>query len=283
MTAYKAVFCDIDGTLLDSNHALPPRTAERVREVADAGTPFVLVSARSPGSIFPIQDAIGIRGPIVCYSGALVLDHDRSPVHSLGIPPALAGEIKARIAAGRPDTAATVYSFNRWIVDDAADPRVVLEAQITGAVPTEGGVEDALSGSEAHKIFCISDREATLAMEAELVRHYPDLSICKSSVKFLEIMNGAATKGNALRYLCQAMRIPPEETVSFGDNFNDIGMLEAAGLGVAMGNAPEEVKRHADRVTLDNDHEGVRAVLEELSFQSMGNSVRFEQAEFGRR
>ena len=82
---YRAVFCDIDGTLLASDHSLPAGTAEAVRAVSRAGVPFVLVSARSPSGVFRVQEQLGIAGPVVCYGGALILDRDRTVVHSLAL------------------------------------------------------------------------------------------------------------------------------------------------------------------------------------------------------
>ena len=95
------------------------------------------------------------------------------------------------------------------------------------------------------------------------VKH-PELSVYRSKDTYLEIMDGRALKSNAVKVLCEVKNIPIEDTISFGDNYNDIDMLEATGMGIAMGNAPEEVKKHADKITLDNDSEGLLHMLEKL-------------------
>ena len=77
-------------------------------------------------------------------------------------------------------------------------------------------------------------------------------------------MHPEVSKGNALRIIATDLHIDPEEIVAFGDNHNDIGMLQVAGLGVAMGNAHEEVKAAADYVTLSNAEDGVAVVIEDL-------------------
>lgn len=281
---FRAVFCDIDGTLLDSSHRLRPATARRVGALHSGGVPFILVSARSPGGVFPVQRELRISGPIVCYGGALVLDGAGHAVHSLTMDAPRTLGIKKRILSAWPDTVVSVYSGDNWFVDDRADPRVVREAGITGAVPTEAGM-DALGKqvSAAHKIFCVGSPEDVSTMEAAIAGENPDLAVIKSNPRYLEIMNGNATKANALAYLCRAMRISPAETVAFGDNFNDLDMLESAGLGIAMGNAPIEVKNRAAKVTADNDGEGVLLALDSLKFKQLPNSVRFERASFNRR
>lgn len=279
MREYSAVFCDIDGTLLNRGHRLTPATVAAVRAVAAAGARFILVSARMPDAMYPVQDELGLEAPMVCYSGALVLDERREPVHSVGIDMPTAADIKARLDRGWPDLATSVYAFGNWLVDDDQHPLVRLEVEITGVPARIGGVDDLpASGGVAHKIFCVGEPERILAAERALAEAHPELSICKSSPRYLEIMHGAATKENALRYLCRAMRLPREETVAFGDNYNDAGMIAAAGLGVAMGNAPESVRLAAGRVAPDHDHDGVAAVLRELPFRPMRHSTRFGRA-----
>ena len=134
---FRAVFCDIDGTLLDSTHALRPATASAVNALHASGVPFILVSARSPSGVLPIQKNLGISGPIVCYGGALVMNETGDPVHSLAMDMHRVTGIKRRIRISWPDITATVYSNDNWFVDDRTDPRVVTEADITGAGPTE--------------------------------------------------------------------------------------------------------------------------------------------------
>lgn len=266
---YRAVFSDIDGTLLASDHSLPPGTAEAVRAVSRTGVPFGLVSARSPSGVFRVQEQLGIFGPVVCYGGALILDRDRKTAHSLGLDIDRIAALRERIRSDWPGIAATVYSHDDWFVENAADRRVLTESGITGATPTEiasGGL--AALAREAHKTFCIGDAEDILAAEACLARENPDLAVVKSCPIFLEVMHGGASKANAMASLCRAMDISLEETVAFGDNYNDVDMLEAAGLGVAMGNAPEEVRRKADLIAADSDHEGVAQVLAGLQFRA---------------
>lgn len=267
MDSYCAVFSDIDGTLLDSSHSLPVLTAQAVAALHADGVPFILVSARSPSGIFPIQRALGISGPIVCYGGALILDATGNPTHSLTMDMSQTIDIKRRIQATWPDVSATVYFHDNWFVDDIGDPCVVAEANITGAVPTEVHLETlGKKAQEAHKIFCVGSPDAVLEMERTLSNENPNLALIKSNPRYLEIMNKKATKTNALHYLCQNMRLSPAAVVTFGDNFNDLDMLESAGLGIAMGNAPSAVKTQADRVTADNNHEGVRLALSSLKF-----------------
>ncbi len=278
---YRAIFCDIDGTLLDSNHALRKKTADKIRSLHNAGTPFILVSARNPEGVYFVQKQIGIQAPIVCYGGALVLDENRNPVHSIGFSMHRVIELKKRIASSWKNVTVTVYSYDHWFVDDCEHPHVTTEAGITGATAVEISMDALVEHPEdAHKMLCIGEPADIQAMESPLCRENPDLLMIKSSPIFLEIMNCQVSKANGLEYLCQAMRISPSEVVAFGDNYNDVDMLESAGLGIAMGNAPEAVREKAGRTTSSNDAEGVLEALESLQFAPMTHSVRFERASF---
>lgn len=90
------------------------------------------------------------------------------------------------------------------------------------------------------------------------------LSIYKSKATYLEIKNIAASNKMAINYLLKQYHVTPNEVIAIGNNYNDIEMLQMAGLGVAMGNAPEEVKAHADYITLDNDSDGISFALEQF-------------------
>ena len=90
------------------------------------------------------------------------------------------------------------------------------------------------------------------------------LYVTQSSFDLLEFLHPEVSKVNALKAIAQDLGITPAEIVAIGDNHNDIGMIGYAGLGVAMGNAHEEVKAAADYVTLSNTEEGVAVVIEKL-------------------
>ena len=96
----------------------------------------------------------------------------------------------------------------------------------------------------------------------------PELSISSSMYNNLEVNAKGADKGSALLWLADYLGIAREETMSFGDGENDIPMIKAAGLGVAMGNALDTVKAVADTVTLTNDENGVAAAIRKYIFGS---------------
>ena len=86
----KAVFSDVDGTLLNSVHRVTPRTGEWIHRILDKDIPFVIVSARSPSGIYPIMKRNGFECALISYSGALIMDRDRTVLYSKEIERGLA-------------------------------------------------------------------------------------------------------------------------------------------------------------------------------------------------
>lgn len=264
---YRLVFSDIDGTLLDSSHRIGERTRFAVKGLERAGVPFVLVSARMPEGIFPIQDKLGIKAPIVSYSGGLILDSERRVLDSCGFCLSTALELKDRLDKEWPDICVNTYAGSLWLAEDADNPWVKKESLIVGFAPKQGRLSrEWVPDGVVHKLMCLGEADRIAGLEQALRVQYPDLSISRSKPEYLEIMSKSAVKSHGVTFLCGALGIESSASVAFGDQYNDVDMLLAAGLGVAMGNAPEEVKQKADAVAGDNDHEGLLCMLEQLFY-----------------
>ena len=150
-------------------------------------------------------------------------------------------------------------------LDEVKDKKVYWAAQesdITGVIPQEVSFEDEEVYKEVHKVLCMGDKEDIAALEQQLVKEFPQIRIYRSKDTYLEIMSMKASKSDAIHMLKDHFHVKQEEIMAFGDNFNDIDMIRYAGLGVAMGNAADEVKEAADIVTDINDNEGERQILD---------------------
>ena len=124
------------------------------------------------------------------------------------------------------------------------------------------------TGAEAEKVnIFMADLEEREVLRKELMA-IPELSISSSMYNNLEVNAKGADKGSALLWLADYLGIDREETMSFGDGENDIPMIQAAGIGVAMENALDTVKAAADMITLKNDEDGVAAAIRKIIFGS---------------
>lgn len=256
---YKAVFSDFDGTLLTSDHRISPRTLEAIARLTARNIPFVPISARSPLGILPYWRQLNTQNVLVAFSGALILNADLQPIYSVQIAPQDMTEIEP-VLAGYPDLGVNYYINDDCYARDLHNKWVQFEQSVT-KIDIRPFNEAATRSP--HKIQIIGEPNDILSVEADLKARFPHLSICRSHESFLEVMHKAASKDQAVRFLENHFGVTTAEVMAFGDNFNDLEMLEHAGLGVAMGNAPLAIQQAANRVTATNNEDGLALILEE--------------------
>lgn len=252
-----AVFSDVDGTILDSEHRVSARTAAAARSLAECGVPLVLVSARMPEALADIRRALGNAGPVVCYGGAYVLDAAGAELLSRPISIDCALEVRDYVARTAPELCCMSYGYHRWVVADRRDPRVAREEEIVGVRAVEGSVEECFTERGLHKYLLVGEPGAVERAERELSAAFPSLSVVRSSPILCEVMDGRASKAEGVDVVCRHLGVRAADAVSFGDGRNDVDMLRATGRSWAMANAPAEVRAAASFTTsLDNDHDG---------------------------
>lgn len=256
---YKCIFSDIDGTLLNSKIKVSETTKNKIKEINAQGIPFVLVSARMLKGMDFIQKEIGVKAPMICYSGAVVYDESFQKIYSKGFSVQTAQAIHSYIKDNY-HFPISIYYDNHWCVDEV-DAGIQLESEITGIIPE---TLDYSKIDTVHKILLISSSQNIDSIEKELKSMFEDLNIYKSKPTYLEIMDRSVLKSEAIRFLCDRLSIDIKDTISFGDNYNDVDMLRTTGVGFAMGNAPKGVLEQVERHTLSNDEDGIVFALEKL-------------------
>lgn len=254
------VFSDVDGTLLNSEHKITSLTESAIKDLKETGIPFIIISARSPSGIYPILNEYQLSCPIISYSGALILDENRNILFHCGMNKTDAKNIIAYVEENEFDMAWCIYSLDEWIVKDKKDSRIIREETIVKAVSKQGTV-DSITDDKVNKILCICNSIKILEIEAKLKAAFPNLSVVKSSDILLEIMANNTTKATAVEKLCSLWNIRLCDAIAFGDNYNDIEMLELVGNSFLMGNAPAELKKQIKQQTNDNDHDGIYYAL----------------------
>lgn len=266
---YRLVATDIDGTLLNPDRVVGDSTRKAIAELQRRGIPVVLVTARPPAMITAIHRDLGLTSPIIASTGAVVYDpvHLRAVAHH-PIPKQIALQVIAAIRSVDPTLNVGADLVDEWHVD-RVDDRV--QRRIAGGmVPVTGGLEQTVPVS-AKEVTALSFRviEARPAVEAALSRAGLDRHLYITSAGgIVDMVANGVNKGAALRALASIMGIPMEQTLALGDDENDIPLLQAAGLGVAMGNALDEVKGVADTVTGANSEDGWAAAIEQHIFAS---------------
>ena len=272
MSRIKLIMSDIDGTILDKNHQLDSYLIELMPLLKQCNIPFVLASARSPLGIAPISKELGITDcPIACYNGALISLGDKI-LSQYSIDKSELLLLHDFLKKEFPTVSINVYSGKDWLVN-TIDEWVEIEAQITGESPKVTSLADFLQEEKnlIHKLLLI-DNAATIQKLKETLAtmDFPQTDFYLSKDNYLEVTHNQVSKKQALLELANYYQLSLSEIMTIGDNYNDIPMIETAGLGVAMGNAPTEVKTCANTVTDSNDQNGVSKaiklyVLSELS------------------
>lgn len=272
MRTYSIVFLDIDGTLLDSRHQVMPCTQNHLKHLQGRGVPVVLCSARPPEGVNLVAEQVGLHGPVACYNGGLIFDENSTILRDVGIDIQLAIDFKQFVSERFPELVVSAYLYNVWLAEDPQHPMILQEAEISGCTPLRGSLEQAASAaSHIHKLLCMGDAMRIRALQKEVAQHFPQLMALRSNAAYLEILPPESTKRSAAQALLAYYGLGAEEAVAFGDSDVDVDMLQYCGFGVAMGNAPRQVKEAADYVTASNDEEGVYIALNTLRLKAPSN------------
>ena len=269
MRTFSIVFLDIDGTLLDSRHQVMPCTHNCLKNLHEKGVPIILCSARPPKGVDLVAQQTGLRGPKACYNGGLIINEDHTILRDVGIDIQLALEFRRFVAQRFPDLVVSSYLYSVWMAEDPQHPLIRQEAEISGCTPLKGSVEQvAFAASHIHKLLCMGDAMRIRALQKEIPQHFPRLMALRSKSTYLEILPLESTKGSAARVLLDHYGLHAKQAVAFGDSDVDVDMLQYCGFGVAMGNAPKQVREAADYVTASNDEEGVYIALNTLRLKA---------------
>jgi Cof subfamily protein (haloacid dehalogenase superfamily) len=257
---FKAVFIDIDGTLLKSDHTISSATVSSISKLKEKNILVVLVSARPLHGMTAIAGEIGLQHfPLAGLNGACISLGKKIIFESIiDIPTVieLHEQLLQRIATP------IFYQQMKWFAE-IRNTYTDHEQMITKVpIIVQPFKETLLYWKEKNdgpgKILAIADARVTNELQYDLNIKFGDrLNIYTSKPTYLEVMNIAASKVNAVKFIIERYGIQPEEVIAIGDNFNDKDMIAFAGTGVAMGNAPDEVKKAADYVTDTNNNEGV--------------------------
>lgn len=254
---------DLDGTLLNAAKQLTPRTIAAVRALAAEGTLCVLASGRMyRDSMQPQVAALGLDAPVIAYNGAMVLGgageiwYER-PVGIADAQPVLdfARETGRHVNLYHGDV---MYCRRPCAWSDLYTRRV-------GAQPVfREDLFDWFRARATTKIIVFDEPPVVEALFAQWRERVADrLYVTISDPEYLEFMDPQATKGNALRALCDRLGLAVADTVAFGDSTNDLPLLSAAGVAYAMANSRPTVLATCPRVAPHHDEDGVAQVIED--------------------
>ena len=261
---YKAVFIDIDGTLIKKDHSLSPLTIETIKKIKQLGIHVILVSARPYHGILSISDQLELSNiPIASLNGSYIREGNTVLLNAkinLNTLEALHKELK------NFNVSIIYYQQMKWFAE-VENQFTENEKKIT-EIPLiiedfEKLIQRWKSDDNApNKLLVVGEATEIQNIQMQTQPEFlTSLNMCTSKPVYLEVMNIGSSKQAAIEYFLEHLNLQREEVIAIGDNFNDIEMIQFAGLGIAMGNAPDEVKAKADYVTDTNNNDGVAKAL----------------------
>lgn len=262
---------DLDGTLLDREGNISEANGKAIHEAARRGIEVVPVSARPAFGMEYGLRAFDLFRYLIAFNGAYLYDRStRQVLLDLHIDPEPLVEILGLVK--KFGMYAGYYVGNDFFADlDGESAR--MEARFLGREPVMLPDLIKVAGRGANKLIILELNEVDklTALYKEVNEAVQGLNVLFSSSNSIEITPGSATKGNGLRILAERLSIPREAIIAIGDHYNDISMLEYAGLAVAMSHAPAEVQLIADFVTTPCEGNGVAEAIERFILHSQSN------------
>ena len=256
----KLIAIDLDGTLLNNEGRVSGVTAEIITEVRNMGHKVVIATGRHTNSALPIAEQLGLTDAIVCFNGALVMDLANNQV-----------ELSHSYVENDINILSKLIRMWGYSYIVATQQGYQIESQYAHLIDHFKGVDAQVEVINSFrdiktpilKTMIVGEAQDLDKIERFIQPTVPHLQVVRSSEESIDVMDREASKGAALQWIADYYQVKREDTISIGNYYNDISMLKYAGTGIAVDNAPDLVKQHADIITYSNEENGVARFLEE--------------------
>lgn len=264
---YQILVLDLDGTLTNRDKIITPKTKMALMELQKQGKKVVLASGRPTYGVLPLAKELELEvygGYILSYNGGVIMDcKTGGTVFSRCIPV----EYNAAIIRLAVDQGVNIltYEGDKIITLDGACPYVAKESVINKLEVEERADMESYVTFQVPKFLMLDDGDYLALVEAQVkAKLGKPFSIYRSEPYFLEIMPRGIDKAQSLGRLLESIGLSREQMIACGDGYNDLTMIQYAGLGVAMENAILPLKQAAGYVTLSNNDDGIAHVVEKF-------------------
>jgi Cof subfamily protein (haloacid dehalogenase superfamily) len=257
---YKLIVTDMDGTLLNRDQEMTPKNREAIDFAIENGVRVALASGRMYDSAKQHIEYLNMDIPIIACNGSLIKSSNGTLIYSNKIDTGLC--LKAVEVLEKYNVYYQCQHEDLLFCKDS-DNKDSIYYKINEFMKTqtkvviEDDLKDSILNNDILKFTIIEENNTSiLPVIKEELETIEGLKITSSWENNIEIMSEGVDKGQAIKMLCEHLNIDKSEIMAFGDNYNDIEMLEYAGLGVAMGNSNDDIKEIADYVTDTNEESG---------------------------
>ncbi|WP_042164283.1 Cof-type HAD-IIB family hydrolase [Paenibacillus gorillae] len=260
---YKLIAIDVDDTLLNDELIVTDGTRAALEQAIAQGVTVTLATGRMYASARKIADQIQLNVPIITYQGSLVKTLlDGQVLYERSVPT----EITRLLYAFAKEKGLHLQFYVDDVLYVAEDNDRARAYSALSKIPYVVADDvEALLDKPNTKLLMIDEPDYLDQIAEELKPLISDkVHMTKSKAHYLEFTHKEGTKGHALRFMAEHLGCSIEQTIAIGDAWNDREMIEAAGLGVAMGNAVPALKELANYVTLSNNEDGVKHVIDKF-------------------
>lgn len=267
---YKLIATDLDDTLLNLEGKLSQSDRKAIIKAQEKGVKYVLASGRPT---FAMKDfaheleLVKYNSFLISYNGAVI--YDVANEKTIFEDSLTAQDAHLLYHFAKENGCEIITYLGDTIISEGHNEFIQVELDLTKMPLIQ--VENFKNAVQKNVIKCIilADPEHLVTVEKKLKeKHSENYSIARSKPFFLEITRKGIDKGETLKRLCSLLDISLEECIAVGDSYNDITMLEAAGLGIAVENAKDAVKDVADFITHSNTKNGTEYLIEKFIFNS---------------
>lgn len=260
----KAIFMDLDGTLLRSNHTLSEKLKEKLKEIKNKGIKIFISTGRMYAASLPFIRELEITTPVITYNGGRIVDPVTDEV--LYENPVTSDTVMEIIKLSRErDIHLNLYTDDRLYIEKESEEGKGY-AEKTGLQYFLVDFDDFL-GKTSTKALFLGENGKLLKLKEELEEKLPQSDFVFSQPTYLEVLNKGVSKGKAVKEIMDKYGFSPDEVMAFGDQWNDLSMLKIVKYGYLMGNASDELKKEIpqDRITLSNDEDGIYHIIKEIT------------------
>jgi Cof subfamily protein (haloacid dehalogenase superfamily) len=253
---------DLDGTLLNDAKQISPQTTHALKQLATRGVKIVIASARPPRSVRHIYSQLQLDTWQINYNGALIWDEPaRKAIYHRPIPGPMVMKLAALGRSCCNDAVVTCEILDRWYTDRADQPYTTETGRLFK--PDVVAPLDQICSQPITKLLFLGPSGAMTRIEAALGTNgwHDHVSVVRTEPELLQIMDRRVGKSSALKMVAEHYKVPLRQVMAIGDAPNDVGMLQLAGIAVAMKNAHDIVKQHAHWIAPSNNDHGVHAAL----------------------
>ena len=272
MKKYQMVVSDFDGTLFRSDHTISEKSKEIIKKFIENGGVFAISTGRTLQSILPIARGLGLKGLLVCFNGSVIVDIETGD----------------RIFERRHTAQDTfdickileelglyvqIFDFDKYYAKEVCPTLEYYEkvtntkACLSNKPISEFVKEYSIGCVKTFAVVEASKRDVLLKVVEERMKDR--FYITSGSKQLIEICPKGVSKGTAVAFLAEYYNIPIESVIAVGDSLNDLPMLEAAGLGLAVKNAETALKNTVEVYPYTNDENAVARIIEQYALKEI--------------